>query len=103
MPNAGPYSETRQLRKEVGAWLQGLRANAGLSQAELAGRLGLKQATFIAQLENGYGPIPFEQVAAWAKALGVPPAEFARKLLSFYEPEVHRLLFEKASSSPTKN
>jgi hypothetical protein len=30
----------------------------------------------------------------WALALGVAPSEFARKLLSYYDPELHRLLFE---------
>ena len=31
---------------------------------------------------------------AWAKALNVGPSEFAKRLLSFYEPELYRLLFE---------
>jgi hypothetical protein len=30
---------------------------------------------------------------AWSRALGLVPAEFARHLLSFYDPELHRLLF----------
>jgi hypothetical protein len=34
---------------------------------------------------------------AWARALGVAPAEFTRHLLSFYEPELHKLLFEVKS------
>jgi hypothetical protein len=31
---------------------------------------------------------------AWARALGTEPSAFARRLLSFYDPELHRLLFE---------
>jgi hypothetical protein len=31
---------------------------------------------------------------AWAVALGVNPSHFAKHLISFYEPELHRLLFE---------
>jgi hypothetical protein len=31
---------------------------------------------------------------AWARALDVKPPAFARQLLSFYDPELHRLLFE---------
>jgi hypothetical protein len=34
---------------------------------------------------------------AWARALGVEPAAFARQLVSFYDPELHRLLFEVKS------
>jgi hypothetical protein len=31
---------------------------------------------------------------AWSRALGEEPSSFARKLLSYYEPEMYRLLFE---------
>jgi hypothetical protein len=31
---------------------------------------------------------------AWARALGIEPAVFARRLLSFSDPELHRLLFQ---------
>jgi hypothetical protein len=30
----------------------------------------------------------------WARALGVNPSHFAKKLMSFYEPELYRLLYE---------
>jgi hypothetical protein len=30
----------------------------------------------------------------WAMALGADPSAFARRLLAFYDPELHRLLFE---------
>ena len=87
-------SEAKQLRKQAGAWLKALRAKAGLSQVELATKLGLKYYTFISQVENGFGRVPTESMEAWARALGADPAEFARKLISYYDPELHRLLFE---------
>ena len=86
--------EAKRLRKAAGAWLKELRHRAGLSQMELADRLGLKYYTFISQVENGFGRVPTEAIASWARALGVPPSQFARKLLTFYDPELHRLLFE---------
>ena len=46
------------------------------------------------QVENGFGRVPSESMRAWALALGVAPGAFARQLLSFYDPELHRLLFE---------
>jgi transcriptional regulator with XRE-family HTH domain len=88
---AGP--EAKQLRKQAGTWLKDLRAQAGLSQVELAQRLGLKYYTFISQVENGFGRVPTDSMEAWAAALGVKPADFARELLSYYDPELHRLLF----------
>ena len=86
--------EAKQQRKRAGDWLKGLRATAGLSQIDLAQRLDLKYYTFISQIENGFGRVPTESMEAWAKALGVDPPAFARQLLSFYDPELHRLLFE---------
>ena len=87
-------SEAKQLRKQAGTWLKELRARAGLSQIELAGILGFKYYTFISQVENGFGRVPTESIESWGRALGVEPSAFARELLSYYEPELHRLLFE---------
>ena len=85
--------EPRQLRKQAGDWLKQRRADAGLSQVDLAARLGLKYYTFISQVENGFSRVPTETMAAWATELGLEPAAFAKHLLSYYEPELHRLLF----------
>ena len=92
----GP-DETKSRRREAGAWLKALRQRAGLSQIQLAERLGYKYYTFIAQVENGHGRVPTDGMEAWSLALGEPPATFARRLLSFYDPELHRLLFEVKS------
>jgi transcriptional regulator with XRE-family HTH domain len=70
-----------------------LRREAGLSQMALADILGLKYYTFISQVENGFGRVPTESMEAWARALRVDPCAFAQKLVSYYEPELHRLLF----------
>jgi transcriptional regulator with XRE-family HTH domain len=87
--------DAKQLRKEAGRWLQEHRKRAGLSQIQLAEKLGLKYYTFVSQVENGFGRVPSESMEAWALALGLGPAEFARHLLSFYDPELHRLLFKE--------
>ena len=83
-----------ELRKRAGSWLQEQRKRAGLSQIELAQRLGLKYYTFISQVENGFSRVPSDSMEPWALALNIAPAEFARHLLGFYEPELHKLLFE---------
>jgi transcriptional regulator with XRE-family HTH domain len=84
----------KELRRRAGAWVKELRGRAGLSQIELAERLGLKYYTFVSQVENGFGRVPTDSMEAWGRALGVEPSTFARRLLSFYDPELHRLLFE---------
>ena len=90
---ANATADAKRLRKEAGAWLQANRKAAGLSQIQLAEKLGLKYYTFVSQVENGFGRVPSESMEAWALALGLAPAEFARHLLSYYDPELHRLLF----------
>jgi transcriptional regulator with XRE-family HTH domain len=85
--------EARQLRKEAGDWLKQRRADAGLSQAALAERLGMKYYTFISQVENGFSRVPTEAMEPWAIELGLEPAAFAKHLLLYYEPELYRLLF----------
>lgn len=85
--------EARQLRKQAGDWLKQRRADAGLSQVDLAAKLGLKYYTFISQVENGFSRVPTETMEAWATALALDPAAFAQHLLQYYEPELHRLLF----------
>jgi len=98
-PPGKDVPEARQLRKQAGDWLKQRRADAGLSQADLAARLGLKYYTFISQVENGFSRVPTELIGAWANELGLEQRGFARHLLMYYEPELHRLLFAAESKS----
>ena len=86
--------DTKKMRREAGAWLKELRGKASLSQIELAEMLGLKYYTFISQVENGFGRVPTESMETWSRALGQEASAFAKKLLSYYDPELYRLLFE---------
>ena len=94
MQIARSEQQAKQLRKQAGTWLKELRGRAGLSQIQLAQLLGFKYYTFISQVENGFGRVPTESLEEWAHALGADPSSFARQLLSYYDPELHRLLFE---------
>lgn len=86
------------LRQQAGRWLKAGREAAGLTQAELAEKVGLRYYTFVSQVESGLGRLPIETQAAWAQALGLDPSEFAKTLLRYYEPELFRLLFEAESA-----
>jgi transcriptional regulator with XRE-family HTH domain len=94
-PAADPAkaAHTKILRQQAGRWLKTARETAGLTQAELAERVGLRYYTFVSQVESGLGRLPIETQGAWAMALGLNPGEFARTLLRYYEPELFRLLF----------
>ena len=69
-PERKVVPEARQLRKQAGDWLKLRRADAGLSQVDLAARLGLKYYTFISQVENGFSRVPTEAMEAWAVRTG---------------------------------
>ena len=86
--------ETISLKKEAGFWLKEQRLRAGLSQIDLASRLGLKYYTFISQIENGFGRVPSQSMGDWARALGLRPSQFARVLLGYYDPALFHALFE---------
>jgi transcriptional regulator with XRE-family HTH domain len=94
MRTSKALAETKQQRKLAGDWIKELRAAAGLSQIQLAQRLGLKYYTFVSQIENGFGRVPTESMEDWARALGVEPNTFARRLVGYYDPTLYRLLFE---------
>lgn len=100
-PAASPVkaAQTKALRQQAGRWLKTSREAAGLTQAELAERVGLRYYTFVSQVESGLGRLPIETQGAWASALGLEAGDFARTLLGYYEPELYRLLFGDQSSS----
>lgn len=97
-PDAAQVAQTKELRRRAGQWLKGAREAAGLTQAELAERVGLRYYTFVSQVESGLGRVPIDLQAVWARALGHDPQPFAKRLLEFYEPELHRLLFGDAAA-----
>lgn len=85
--------EVAASRQEGGKWLRYLRHQAGLSQRELGDRLGESNYSFLSQLESGKGRPPLGKMKAWAQALGVPDAEFAKGILRFYDPITFEMLF----------
>jgi transcriptional regulator with XRE-family HTH domain len=89
----GQGRDTEDGKKRAGSWLKEQRQKAGLSQVDLATKLGLKYYTFISQIENGYGRVPSQTMADWARALGIRPSHFARTLLGYYDPALYDALF----------
>ncbi len=82
-----------QNRKRAGMWLRGLREEAGLTQLQLARRLHIKYYAFVSQVETGLSRVPTGKLETWARTLNVDPPDFAKQLISFYEPELHRILY----------
>ncbi|WP_137136946.1 helix-turn-helix transcriptional regulator [Rhizobium sp. FKY42] len=85
-------ANTRLLRKQAGKWLRQCREAQGLSQRELAEKVGIEYYSFISQIEAGTGRLPIERYEAYAEAVKVPAREFTLKMLSYNEPTIYRLL-----------
>lgn len=88
--------EVVELRKEAGLWLKGLREKRGLSQRQMAEKVGGNYYTFISQLESGRGRIPPDRYLVWAEVLGVEPEFFVKNLLRSYDPVTYSILFGKS-------
>jgi transcriptional regulator with XRE-family HTH domain len=84
---------TQKLRQSAGHWLRELREQQGLSQRELAEKVGAEYYTFISQLECGRGRIPPDRYLVWARALRVEPREFVLRLMSYYDPVTFDIIF----------
>ena len=91
--------EIRELRCMGGRWLKELREKRGLSQRGLASLVGAEYYTFISQLETGRGRIPPDHYLEWAAALDVPPAEFVREIMKYYDPVTYGILFGNPPAS----
>jgi transcriptional regulator with XRE-family HTH domain len=84
---------TQKLREQAGRWLRQLREKRGLSQRDLARKVGAEYYTFISQLEHGRGRIPPDRYLRWADALDVEPSEFVRGLMAYYDPVTYSIIF----------
>lgn len=80
-------------RAEAGRWLRVKREAAGLTQRELAIKVGALYYTYISQIELGQGKIIPERWPAWAAALDVHPRIFSMKMLQSYEPCAYKMIF----------
>ncbi|SFJ63175.1 helix-turn-helix domain-containing protein [Aerobium aerolatum] len=80
-------------RAEAGRWLRQKREAAGLTQRELAEKVGVLYYTYISQVELGQGKIIPERWPAWAEALDVHPRIFSMKMLQSYEPFAYKMIF----------
>jgi transcriptional regulator with XRE-family HTH domain len=96
-PQKRNASDTLELRREAGRWLRERREASGLSQRQLAERVGSEYYTFISQLETGRGRIPPDKYRVWAEALGMTARDFVITLLPFYDPVTYEIVFAESA------
>lgn len=84
----------KALRIKGGAYVRSLREAKGLTQRDLADKVGLKYYTFVSQVETGSARVPPESYGRWADALEICRKEFAMQLLRFYDPYTYACLVD---------
>lgn len=98
-PQRRTSSDVQDLRREGGRWLKERRERLGLSQRQLAERVGAEYYTFISQLETGRGRIPPDRYREWAHALEMSDRAFVREMLRYYDPITYGILFAEYEKS----
>jgi transcriptional regulator with XRE-family HTH domain len=94
-PQHNGGEEIMLLRQEAGKWLKRLRENRGLSQSELASKLGVDYYNFISQIEAGRSRVPPDRYEAWAEAMDMDAHLFVRKLMQFYDPITYKIIYSQ--------
>jgi len=87
------HPENKELRKKAGDYLKRTREKAEMTQSDMAKAIGVEYYTMISQIENGKSRLPPDKMQAWAEATKTDPAEFAKRLLQYYDPFTWQMLF----------
>lgn len=71
-------------RKKLGMYLKSKRQSAGLTQIDVAWRVGLGSAQFISNIERGLCSVPLPLLIKLQKLYGVNPRAFVRVFAQDY-------------------
>ena len=91
--------QAKELRQKAGVLIKTLREDAGLTQVDIAERMGYKFYTRVSQIERGIGRVPPEELIDFAQALNVVPAHLVSQLVKAYDPVVYLLAFDGSGCS----
>jgi len=102
-PLLGRSAEAAQLKSELGQYIRNAREKRGMTQAELAREVGIEYYTAISAIEVGRNTVPPERYLDFAKALGIPYAEFAKKVLRLTNPWAYEMIFNPHPEDATED
>lgn len=86
-------SNAKIMRKRLGAYLKQLREEAGLTQRDVAEKLGYDYYTMVSQIERGLSRLPVEDLLKWAELLRVDPKKLGKTVLYWTDPYVYQALY----------
>jgi transcriptional regulator with XRE-family HTH domain len=92
-PLANRGETTGDLKLELGRYIRSLREKRGMTQADLAKAVGMTYYTAVSAIEVGRNTVPPERYLDFARALGVNPRTFMRRVLQMTNPWANAMLF----------
>lgn len=75
-------------RKQFGSYLKSLRVDHGMTQADLASKLGLKYSQSIANIESGRFKLPTRYVQSYCSVFNLNSNDFIDKMTQAYKDEL---------------
>jgi len=76
--------ELNQIDLQLGALIRECRRKAGLSQRDLASKLGYTQPVFVSLFENGGSRVPLQTLGELVVLLNIPEKKITKILLDSY-------------------
>lgn len=86
--------EDGKVSVQIGRFIKEKRTALGMTQSQLARKLGYKYGNFVTMLENGNASFPLDRYRDYADALLVPRHEFAYLVAQDTYPDLVEDLFE---------
>lgn len=87
MTESFPLARTDATRM-VAAALRRLQAEAGMTQRDVASKLGYKTSVVLSHVALGRVPVPIDKMAEFAEVLGIPPQRFLLAVLEQRFPHI---------------
>lgn len=86
--------EDGRVSVQIGRFIKDRRSALGMTQSQLARKLGYKYGNFVTMIENGNASFPLDRYRDYADALMVPRHEFAYLVAQDAYPDLVEDLFE---------
>jgi transcriptional regulator with XRE-family HTH domain len=80
---------------DIGEIVKNYRIKAGMTQLELAQKLGYKIPQFISLIENGHSKVPLNIISDLSNILKIPESIILDSLVTTYEKEARKFLSKK--------
>jgi transcriptional regulator with XRE-family HTH domain len=78
----------RKVHKDIGLLVREYRTKSGMTQLDLAAKLGYESTQFVSLFERGVSKIPFETLGQLIVILGIPEKKILKALVEAYESDI---------------